>query len=268
MPFVRSEKAFSNQEMPVTAAVADSLWIRRPAPNPQARLRLFCFPYAGSTASAFRNWPDHLPACVEVCPLQLPGRENRLDEVPFTSLEPMVRTLANVLSPFMDRPFAFYGHSMGTLIAFELARELRRLRRPLPVQLFVSGRCAPHISDPDKRLHKLSDAEFIEGLRRYNGTPEAVLNNAALMEFMLPLLRADFTACETYTCKGEQPLDIPISAFAGTEEYCRDMLGAWGDQTSAHFEEELVTGGHFFLHSERARFVGIISRKLLEKIGS
>lgn len=238
------------------------LWIKRPGPNPQARLRLFCFPYAGGAASLFRRWPDHLARDIEVCSVQLPGRENRVEEGLFTRLPHLIPGLADALTPQMDRPFAFYGHSMGTLIAFELARELRRRRLVGPTRLFVSGRCAPHVPDPEPPLHKLPDAEFIEGLRRYNGTPEAVLNNKELMEFLVPLMRADFELCETYEYREEAPLECPISAYAGADEPCRTMLEDWRKQTSSGFEARLFPGGHFFVNTEMACFVRTISKSL------
>ena len=239
-------------------------WVKLPAPNPQARLRLFCFPYAGGAASIFHNWPDHVVSSVEICSVQLPGREERLGECAFTNLAHMVKTLGVVLSSYMDRPFAFYGHSMGSLIAFELARELRRQNRPGPVHLFVSGRCAPHVPDPDPQLHQLADAEFIEGIRGYNGTPEEVFQNKQLMDLLLPLLRADFEVCESYNCRDEAPLACGISAYAGKHEYARDLIPDWAAQTTGQFETMILPGDHFFLNTERARFVDAISSRLLQ----
>jgi len=242
--------------------VRDKLWLKCPEPNARARLRLFCFPYAGGAASIFRRWPEYLSSDIELCAVQLPGRENRLGEPMFTRLDRLVKKLVEVCLPVMDRPFAFYGHSMGTLIAFELARELRRQQRPEPVRLLVSGRCAPHTPDPEPPLHRLADAEFVDGLRRYNGTQEAVLNNRDLMELLVPLLRADFALCETYVYKMEAPLACPISAFAGTGEPCRELVGDWRKQTANAFDSQLFPGDHFFLSTDRARFVTAISEKL------
>ncbi len=244
----------------------DDRWVRRPKPNAQARLRLFCFPYAGGAASVFRGWPEHLAPDIELFPIQLPGRENRIGEPLFRRLDLLVTRLTEVLLPFMDRPFAFYGHSMGTLIAFELARELRRRQCSGPICLLVSGRCAPHIPDPELPLHRLADDEFREGLRCYNGTHEAVLNNSELMELFVPLLRADFELCETYEYKDEAPLECPISAFAGIDEPCRDMLGEWRKQTVSDFDSELFSGDHFFLNTGRAKFVSVLSERLLHAV--
>src|SRR5438552_7109196 len=122
--------------------VTDS-WLACLKPRPHAAVRLFCFPYAGGGASAFRCWPDALPASIEVCPVQLPGRETRFREPPYTRLAPLAEALGHALRPFLDRPFAFFGHSMGALVAFELTRWLRRAGGPQPAHLFVSACAAP-----------------------------------------------------------------------------------------------------------------------------
>lgn len=240
----------------------DSPWIKRPMPNEDAQLRLFCFPYAGGSASIFRNWPEYLSSDIEVCAIQLPGRESRFGESALTCLNKMVTQLVDVMEPYMDRPFVFYGHSMGTLIAFELARELRRQQKSGPLQLLVSGRCAPHIQDPCKQLHHLPEAEFIQGLRDYNGTPEAVFNNSELMELIVPLIRADFTVCETFKYKQELPLECPISAFAGVDEVSSRFLQEWNEQTTNNFESELFSGDHFFINTEQEKFVSALSKRL------
>ena len=122
-------------------------WVVRPKPNPLARMRLLCLPYGGGGASIFRDWPQRLPDFVEVCAIQLPGRENRLREPSFTDVPGVVQALTQVLPPFLNIPFAFFGHSLGALIVFELARQLRRENGNEPIHLFISGQCAPQIPD-------------------------------------------------------------------------------------------------------------------------
>ena len=151
-------------------------WLAFHKLNPQARLRLFCFHYAGGSARVFREWHDLLPT-VEVCPLQLPGRGTRIKEGSVRRVAPLVEQLARELSPKLDMPFAFFGHSMGALIGFELARLLRRERGLNPAHLFISGRRAPQLRAAGPPIHNLPDDEFIERLRDYNGTPEEVLRH-------------------------------------------------------------------------------------------
>lgn len=239
-------------------------WVTCPKPNPQVRLRLFCFPYAGGGASIFRTWSDDLPAQIEVCPVQLPGRERRLKEPSFTRLSPLLQKLAQVLHPYLNIPFAFFGHSMGALISFALAHQLRRQYSLDPVQLLVSGHRAPQIPDPDPPIHQLPESEFVEELRRLNGTPDSVLQNAELMQLVLPVLRADFALLETYVYSTEAPLDCPISAFGGLQdgEVSYDDLAAWREQTNSSFTLSMFPGNHFFLQSARSLILSAVSQDL------
>jgi medium-chain acyl-[acyl-carrier-protein] hydrolase len=147
------------------------IWLYRHKPNPKAKLRLFCFSYPGGGAHTYRAWADTFSEDVEICAVQLPGRGSRLQEAPFTRLQPMVEALALVLAPYLDLPFAFFGHSMGALIGFELARWLRSESNRLPLHLSVSGCPAPHLPRNRLPIYDLPEAEFIQQLRRLNGTP-------------------------------------------------------------------------------------------------
>ena len=243
----------------------NDVWIKRSGHDSQTCFRLFCFPYAGGGASFFRTWPERLPPEIEVCAVQLPGRENRLNETPFDKLSSLIDALAEVLYPYLDFPFAFFGHSLGALISFELTRRLRRQKTPCPKQLFVSGRRAPQIPDPDPPIHQLPDAEFTEELRRFNGTPQAVLDNPELMEVFLPLLRSDIRLDETYVYDHEAPLDCSISAFGGLadEETSREELAAWCEQTRSRFSIQMFPGDHFFLNGKESNGVlEIISKDI------
>ena len=247
-------------------------WVTCPRPNPQARLRLFCFPYAGGAASAFCIWTGSLPREVEVCPIQFPGREGRLGEAPFSRLESLIEALVPAIRPYLDRPYAFFGHSMGATIGFELAHQLCVQGNPGPLHLFVSGSRAPQVPSLDQPIHHLPDEEFIEKLRRFNGTPEAVLQNAELMWVFLPILRADLTLHETYVYTASEPLACPVSAFGGLEdrEVSHDDLNAWRELTRGEFILRMFPGDHFFLRSARPYFLQAMSQDLtaiLSRIG-
>jgi len=224
-------------------------WIACRNPRPKTRLRLFCFPYAGGGASIFRTWSDGLPADVEVCPVQFPGRGTRLMERPFTQLSTLIEALAQGLAPLLDKPFAFFGHSLGALVSFELARQIRGQYGTHPVRLFVSGGRAPQIPHRAAPIHTLPDKEFLLELRRLNGTPSELLNHEELMEIMVPLLRADFALYETYQYSTDAPLSCPISAFGGLQDHrVNDHdLEAWRAQTSSAFALRMFPGDHFFL---------------------
>ncbi|MBD2091222.1 thioesterase [Microcoleus sp. FACHB-1515] len=241
-------------------------WIVRYQPNPQACLRLFCYPYAGAGASIFQSWSSQLPAAIEVCSVQLPGRERRFREPLFTDLPSLIEALTPALLPHLDLPFAFFGHSVGALISFETARQLRRSHYPSPLHLFVSGRSAPQISALKPPIHHLPDAQLVEKLREYNGTPTAVLENAELMSLFLPILRADLAINETYVYDRDLPLACPISAFGGLNDEIAspDAIAAWREQTCDRFAFQMFPGDHFFLKSQQAELLQAIALELLQ----
>ncbi|MCX6047109.1 MAG: alpha/beta fold hydrolase [Chloroflexi bacterium] len=240
-------------------------WVTIPKPQPQAQVRLFCFPYAGGGATVFRTWPALLPPTIELCAIQLPGRETRLRETPFDQLEPLVQALAVALYPYLDRPFAFYGHSLGALISYEVARHLQRVRAPLPQQLFVAARQAPHLPWAESPLHQLPTADFLSAVQqRYGGIPAAVWEDAELMALVQPQLRADFTLLETYLYRADQALACPITVFGGHNDQTvtQPALAAWSEHTSALCKIHLLPGDHFFLNQATPALLQLIQAAL------
>ncbi len=228
-------------------------WLRCLKPNPQAQLRLFCFHHAGGGAIIYNAWPAQLPH-LEVCAVQLPGRETRIRETPFTRMEPLVQTLTTALHPYLDKPFAFFGHSMGSLVAYELAQALRRMAQPAPFHLLLSGRRAPHLPDPHPPLHRLPNEAFLAAIQqRYGGIPDLIFQDVELKALFTPLLRADFTLVETYHPSTTQPLDCPLTAFGGDSDHYTSHaeLMAWGALTNKAFAVHLFPGGHFYLNEQR-----------------
>ncbi|MEW5983047.1 MAG: alpha/beta fold hydrolase [Acidobacteriota bacterium] len=239
-----------------SAVQGSNPWLSTTRPNPDARVRLFCLPYAGGGATAYRTWHAHLPADVEVCAVQLPGRENRFPEPPFTNLLELARALPGHLLPSLDRPFALFGHSMGAQIAYELARQLVRQYGRTPTHVFVSGSGAPDLPRRDAYIHTLPrDEAFLAELhRRYNQIPAIMFEDAELRELYVRLLRADLMLAETYRCADPVPLPCPIVALGGEQDRGAppEDLRAWQTLTDAAFSVHLFRGGHFYF-SERVQ---------------
>lgn len=243
---------------------ARSAWVMRPHPKEGAERRLLCFPYAGGGVATYRSWAQELPDSVEVWAIQLPGRDKRRSEPPFERLGPLVRALADEVAPPPAPPFALFGHSMGALVAFEFARELRRRGAALPFHLIVSGRPAPHILAREPSGHLMTDAQLIDRLRADNGTPESVLQEPEFVSLFLPIIRADFAVSEAECFVAEEPLSCPISAFGGLSDprATAAEIDAWREHTSAAFSRELFPGGHFFLDSARGALLRAVADRL------
>jgi medium-chain acyl-[acyl-carrier-protein] hydrolase len=236
--------------MTAEAGAVSTLWARRYARcrGPVA-LRLLCFHYAGSGASQFRDWglPEDLSA--EVWAVQLPGRENRRAEEPFRRIEPLIATLSRELRPLLDRPVAFFGHSMGALIAFELSRELRRAGRSLPVWLFLSAHRSPELPARHRAASTLPDPELFKRLYRVAGGSPSAIHDLELLRLFAPLIRADFELCEQYRYRDEDPLPIPFTCFSASDDrevHPADVTG-WERHTSAACRNHSYLGGHLFI---------------------
>lgn len=239
-----------------------SKWFVAP-PRPRAGVRLFCLPYAGGSASAFRGWDEAMPSGVEVCPIQLPGRGTRFAEPLQTRLDPLVRSLAADLLPYVDRPFALFGHSMGALMAFELARVLRGAYGAEPDLLFVSAWRSPEI--PDGRAdYTLPNDQFVAQLRTLNGTPLEILDDPEALRLLLPIVRADFEVVQTYVYRDAPPLQCRIKAFSGIKDEgaSPDLMRPWARHTAGSCSLSILPGGHFFFHEARAPLTTIVAHEL------
>ena len=185
-------------------------------------------------------------------------------EPPFTRMEPLVKATVEALRPHLDRPFAIFGHSMGALLGFEVARLLRREHNVEPLHLFVSGHSAPHCLENDAPIHALPKNEFLEELRRYGGMSDETFIDRELMGIMIPILRADIEVFETYQLKTEPPLGSSISAFGGLEDHrvTRESLESWREYTAGEFSVRMFSGDHFFLQSRRQSLLAAVSGDL------
>ncbi len=243
-------------------------WFPNVRSDSRVQLRLFCFPYAGGGTNIYRSWAAKLPPQVDVCPAQLPGRGHRIREDGYTNVPALTKALAEGIRPLLNQPFAFFGHSMGAILAFELTRELRRTTNSQPVHLFASGRVAPQVPRLTPITYNLPEAEFIERVREMNGTPKEVLEHPELMEMMMPLLRADFEVVETYTYEPDAPLDCPITVLGGLQdlEVPRESLEAWREQTTAAFSLRILQGDHFFVNTAQTFIYRILTDELYKHL--
>jgi len=233
-------------------------------PNAEAAAapRLFWFPHAGGGAASARNFTLAEGA---VCPVRLPGRESRTVEAPFESMAPLVEALAAAIERYVHQPFAFFGHSMGAVVAFELARLLRRRGLPLPRVLIASSARAPqfrrnHVPGPDP-----TDAQLLDQIRRLEGIPARVLYDLAVVRALLPALRADTRLYRHYVYEGEPPLPFPIRAYGGADDphVRREHLEAWSEQSAAGFALRVFAGGHFYFQTCREEFRAALESDLL-----
>jgi medium-chain acyl-[acyl-carrier-protein] hydrolase len=245
------------------AIPASNPWVVRPSPNPDPALRLFCVPHAGGAPHAFQGWPLELPRHVEVCAVNLPGRGKRFAELAYDRLGPLVRDLAAGLSPWLDRPFALFGHSMGAVVAFELARVLRSEGKREPVHLFVSGASAPQLPRL-QRLHLLTDSQLIAELVRMNGLERELLEETELLHLVLPTIRRDLEAAETHECAAGVPLTCPLSVFGGADDWLApsDRLSSWDVHTTGACRVDVFEGDHFFVNSARRQLLEAVSARL------
>ena len=240
-------------------------WLPLRAPRAKARLRLFCFPYAGRGASIYRGWEQNLPPEIELCAVQLPGREGRLAEPRPDSMAALTCTTAHALEPYLDLPFAVFGHSMGAAIAFEVARKLHGRPGTRPVHLFVSGRSGPHQRPWEMNLHALPDGELIQQVQSLQGIPPEVLARTEVMTALLPLLRDDLRLAETYRASPGPRLGCPVTAFAGRQDPLTSeaALDGWRSTTLGRFTTRLLPGGHFYLHEESGQLIEEMTTALL-----
>lgn len=251
--------------MNASALVEKDLWFQYTRISQRGRVRLFCLPYAGGGASIYHQWGALLPPEVELYPVQLPGREKRWQEAAYTQLPELIPPLAQGLLPYLDKPFALFGHSMGALIGFELTRYLRRNHLPLPLRLFISAHRAPHLPYSQERVHKLSHEEMLTRLEKLGTVSQELLANEEVMQFYVPLLQADFSICERYVYQEEAPLACPIAVFGGLldERVSSQELAAWDQQSGGVLERQMFPGDHFFLQTSQDQLLQKISQALL-----
>jgi len=234
-------------------------------PRPAATKRLFCFPYAGGSAAIiYRKWAMNLPEDLEVLPVELSGRGSRLQESLKYDMDSLVEELIGAIKNYIDKPYYFFGHSMGALVSYEIARRLSKKHLPLPEKLILSSHSAPQFNKRSPVMHKLPKDEFIRELKELNGMPKEFFESEELLDIFLPIIKADYTVCETYEFSAREKLKIPFIAIRGTNDQTvlkEDMIG-WSDLTQSGFKFFEFPGDHFFITKNQDEFIKFVSHIL------
>ncbi|HEU4889422.1 MAG TPA: alpha/beta fold hydrolase [Thermoanaerobaculia bacterium] len=244
------------------AAAAKSRWLSFFDGAPNGHPLVFCLPFAGGGASFYHPWAQLAPKSFSMIAVQPPGREDRLFERSFERMPDLVAATADALIPFLHSPYALFGHSMGGMLAYELAQELRRRNAPLPMHLFVSGAPAPHVAGQIPPIYHLPEPQLLDEIRRrYRGLPDEVLQSRELLDLLLPRLRADLAVTGTYVYRDSPPLTCPITAFGGEDDetVTPAMIAAWREHTVTSFRSEMFPGGHFFVSNVASRIIAALA---------
>lgn len=227
--------------------------LRRYGGGPRSLMRLVCFPWAGGGASAYRRFSFQLPETIELLAVQYPGREDRYRECPLLRMELIVNHVLDDLIPIFDRPLVFFGHSMGALVAYEVAQALKAKLCREPRMLIISGSGSPDREGSYERCASMaSEEEFIDDIQRFGGTPHEIVDDRQMMRALLPVLRADYEVLDTYACRPATPLSCPLIACAGNQDpsVSREAMEAWQQYTTGPSQVHWFSGGHFYLCSQ------------------
>ncbi|MGK5641571.1 thioesterase II family protein [Streptomyces sp. URMC 126] len=238
-------------------------WIRRFYPRPDGDVRLVCLPHAGGSATFFHPMARMVPAFADVLCVQYPGRQDRRDEPLIDTVPELADRVFATLLPWADRPLAFFGHSMGASLAFEVARRFEREKGIVAAALFASARRAPSVHR-EETVHLRDDDGILAETRRLSGTDSQVLEDEELVRMILPVLRSDYRAAETYRYEPGPPLRCPVVALTGDADpkVSVDDAAAWAGHTESSFDLRVFTGGHFYLSDHQEAVVREITDRL------
>ncbi|MBE2224880.1 MAG: thioesterase [Anaerolineae bacterium] len=250
----------------MTPETLTTQWVSCPKYVTTPKLRLICFPPAGSGTVIYQKWAKQIPPEVEMWIMRLPGRETRLREPTLTHVSTIVESVAEMLIPHLQQPYILFGHSLGSLVCFELCCYLRENKRPLPLHLLLSGHRAPHRPPLNPPVHQANNQIFLDRIKKMGGTPDKFFEMKELVAMMLPALRADFTAWETYQYQPHPPLDIPITALGSDDDHDATQadIFAWEQHTTGEFTAHIFHGNHFYFLNEPEPLLNLINDTLAQ----
>jgi medium-chain acyl-[acyl-carrier-protein] hydrolase len=243
-----------------------NMWITCPEERSDAKIRLFCFPFAGGGAQVFFSWAENISNEIELFLIKLPGRENRFNETPYRRISELIYDLTPAILPLINKPFMFFGHSLGAHISFYLIRHLRASNLPCPMHMFVSGSRAPHLPEPaDALRYNMDDTEFIEKLNKLGGMTDEILKNKELLDLILPIIKADIEMLNTMKYTEEEPLKCNITSIAGNDDQrvSREDAAAWNKHTCKKFELKMIVGKHLFINTHHEQVINIINQEVI-----
>lgn len=228
----------------------------------ERKIRLYCFSFAGGTAQIYHSWTKYVDAAIELVPIEFSGRGRRFSQPLFTNLVDMVEDVFSIIQPDIDqKPYMIFGHSMGSLIAYELSKKLIQSGNQGPLHIFFSGRSSPN-QPPKKKRYQLSDEELKKEIFQFGGTPIELLDDPGFISLFLPIIRADMKAVETYPTEDKiTPLHCKISIFNGKQDHLVTNLEEWNHYTTKEIEYQFFEGGHFYLHDQAKEVVDVVNQK-------
>ncbi len=231
------------------------------------KFKLICLPFAGGSRYAYHRFAKLSPDWLDIVPMDIPGRGNRIGEKPMTCINKIVEDILDNIINEINEPYAIFGHSMGALTTLLLARKIRERQLPQPLHLFVTGHGAPATDMKEIIRSTMTREELIEELKALDGMPEDVLNDEVLLDYCLPILRADFEAIETHKYVKEEKLDVPITCVIGKDEnITTNEALAWQDETNNSFELKHYPGRHFFIFNYEKELIRLFCKTLNSKL--
>lgn len=244
-----------------------SNWFIKLRNTTQAKIRIFLFHYAGGSASAFHGWEKYFRPDIDVFAVQAPGRDSRFSESPISDMGVMTDCLLNEINHYLDIPCVFVGHSMGGLIAYELARKLESMERGSILHLVLSAVRAPFLPDVRPSIYNLPYEEIIEALKDYSKTSNEVLENPDVMQLFIPMLRADFSVGDTFKFHSHPKLKCRVSLFSGMNDDFVPIVDAkaWHSLVDCPIRYIDFEGGHFFIHDEQDKFVAALREIVIKE---